>query len=393
MKKTLYSTTALAAAGLLTLGASDAFAQAAAPAAPEKMKLALGGFMTQIVGWSTQSDQYDGAASQTGGRNGYKNFDTKNDAEVYFTGSVKLDNGMTVSLMVQLETDAASANGGNSIDESYLTVAGDFGTFKIGEMDGNANGLAVSGAPFSGATGFASGDIGAWIVKPSSNSASAAPSTNMGPNDNNRIGYITPAFAGFRGGVGYTWGATPSGRTTTGTEGIASNGMPLKSDAEILDLGVAWGGKVSDFDLRVSYIYWNQEGSADSADTTNHNVGADVKYGDWTVGGAWKKIVNKKTSVAGTTSNPEARVWNAGVQYAPAGYAISLGYGDSRSERTTTDKDDDIARRVALGGKYTLGPGVDLVGTVARDSYNSDNQTAASQNVGYAVVGGLAVTF
>ncbi|MCD6074943.1 MAG: hypothetical protein K0Q70_1826, partial [Rhodospirillales bacterium] len=50
MKKTLYSTTALAAAGLLTLGASDAFAQAAAPAAPEKLKLTLGGFMNQYIG-------------------------------------------------------------------------------------------------------------------------------------------------------------------------------------------------------------------------------------------------------------------------------------------------------------------------------------------------------
>ena len=168
MKKTLYSTTALAAAGLLTLGASDAFAQAAAPAAPEKLKIALGGFMTQTIGWSDQKGAFEGATAQTGGRNGYKNFDTKNDAEIYFTGSVKLDNGMTVALTVQLEADAASANGGNTIDESFLTVSGDFGTFKVGEMDGNANGLSIS-TPFSGATGFGNGDIGAWIVRPSTN--------------------------------------------------------------------------------------------------------------------------------------------------------------------------------------------------------------------------------
>lgn len=347
--------------------------------------------MTQTIGWSDQKGSYEGAAAQTGGRNGYKNFDTKNDAEVYFTGSVKLDNGMTVGVVVQLETDAASANGGNSIDESYMTVAGDFGTFKIGETDAATGGLAV-GAPSTGALGFTNGDVGSWIVKPSTNSG-GAPSTSLIPGDENKIAYTTPAFAGFRGAIGYSWGAAPSATTTTGTAPVGSNNLPLKSDQEIMDVGIQWAGTLGDFAIRADYLFWDKEGSAESADTTNHGLGADVKYGDWTVGGSWKKVVAKEGSVAGSTSNPEARVWNVGVMYAPAGYALSLAYGQVNAERTSTDPDDDKSRRVALGGKYTLGPGVDLVGTVARESYKSETDAAAAQNTGYAVVGGIAVTF
>ncbi len=50
------------------------------------------------------------------------------DGEIQFRGETALDNGLTVGVQVELETDAR----GDQIDENYIFVKGDFGKIVAG---------------------------------------------------------------------------------------------------------------------------------------------------------------------------------------------------------------------------------------------------------------------
>ena len=55
MKKALFSTTALAAAGALAFGASDALAQSKA----KPMSISVGGFFNSYMGYAEQSGSFE----------------------------------------------------------------------------------------------------------------------------------------------------------------------------------------------------------------------------------------------------------------------------------------------------------------------------------------------
>ncbi|WP_147165104.1 porin, partial [Pararhodospirillum oryzae] len=77
MKKILFGTTALVAAGLFAGGASAA----------DKIKLSLGGKMEQYFGGV--------GTLEDGGFDDSDGFGMDTDTEVYVKGSTKLDNGLT----------------------------------------------------------------------------------------------------------------------------------------------------------------------------------------------------------------------------------------------------------------------------------------------------------
>ena len=105
MKKILLGSTAIVAAGMI---ASVPSANAAS-----KMKLSVGGYMEQWVGFTSQDD---------GAGQDYSGFSTVSDGEIHFKGKTKLDNGITVGVNVQLEAQ----QGGDQIDEpvsyTHLTL-------------------------------------------------------------------------------------------------------------------------------------------------------------------------------------------------------------------------------------------------------------------------------
>jgi hypothetical protein len=366
MKKTLYSTTALAAAGLLTLGASDAFAQAAAPAAPEKLKLTLGGFMNQYIGYVDQ----DNAASTTH----LKHFDQKSDSEVYFTGSVKLDNGITASVVIQLEADTGTTE---NFDESYLRLDTDLGQFRLGQSDAASLALSVEG-PYVGIN-FYNGDQATWIVNPTTNVAGIG-STTIGGGDDNRVYYITPAIAGFRAGASYAASTSENLQT-----------QPLVTETDITDVALQWAGKVSDFGIRAGTSYWWTEGSSStaSASARNWQVGGDVTFADFTLGSGW----SRKSARDGDTSGADVTSWNIGLVYKPGPWSVGLTHARGDAEGSRAIGGDDEARRWNLGATYAIGPGVTALGQVLYHRYNDEANVATSENKGVAVIGGIQLAF
>src|SRR6185295_11886080 len=115
MKKVLLGTTALLGAGLV---ASPAFAA-------DGIKLGVGGFFKSAY-MMVFDDDSEGEIGNERNTDGFFQ-----DAEVHFTGSTVLDNGLEVGARIELEGE----NAGDQIDEAWIFFSGGFGEVRIGSDD------------------------------------------------------------------------------------------------------------------------------------------------------------------------------------------------------------------------------------------------------------------
>jgi predicted porin len=376
MKKTLYSTTFLATAGILALSSGDAFAQAAAPAA-EKLKIAIGGYMAQYVGFSDQDGDFEKSTAALG--NVRKTFDQKSDSEVYFSGSVKLDNGMTVSVMSQLETQRSTGATGDWIDESYMTVNTAYGDLKLGATDSVGGTLGVS-APSVAFNNPATGDQSNWAIAPSATLANSGGIGIGGADDSNKVTYISPALAGFRVGVTYI----PS---STNTES-----QPIVTETDTYDFALQYSGKFDTVAFRAYGEWFRSNASTETASTENWAIGADVTFADFTIGAGYQDTEGQAAAMGASTSS-DLWAFNVGVKYAPGPYSIGLHYAHREAKDTINDTDEDKHDRITLGAQYVMGPGVTAGVDLFRHKFSDELDTDATENTAWAVVGGIKVDF
>ncbi len=207
MRKTLLATTALAFAGAMAAG--PAMAQST-----DSLEVSVSGYMQQWFGYADRDDGAEGG------------LDTQSDSEIYFTGSVQADSGLTFGVNVQLEANNGpkeythpatgthnNPTGSTNIDESFAWVSGDFGRLEIGARD------AIQARTHTGirevGIGINAGDSHKWIP-------GAYTDTHgywVGMGDNKNVIYITPRVQGLQVGVSYgpdtanesKWPGAPTG--------------------------------------------------------------------------------------------------------------------------------------------------------------------------------------
>ncbi len=193
--------------------ASLAFVSSPAMAA-DMMSVGVGGYMEQWFGYADRDD---------GAKGGFKN---DSDAELYFTGSLESDMGLTFGVDVQLEANngpkeythpATGANnlgtGSTNIDESFAWVSGDFGRLEIGARDSIQARTHVG--PGEVGVGINAGDTQVWI--PGAYFDTYGYWVGMG--DNKNIIYISPRVQGLQVGLSYgadnasenKWAGAPTG--------------------------------------------------------------------------------------------------------------------------------------------------------------------------------------
>jgi outer membrane protein OmpU len=388
MKKILLATTAVAA---VALASGDAFAQSSA-AGP--IRLGLGGYF-QFYGVFGQQD--DGAGEPGAFRH---NFDFKREAEVFFTGQTKLDNGLIVGVDVQLEAESCV----DQIDESYIWFQGNWGRLILGSENSAAYLLAVgapaidanfdgqdpnyrlptllgTGDPRSLAGGGTSG-IDAWVVNVT--------------GDSEKLTYLSPRIAGFRAGVSFTPDNSEEGNTPgsgqISTKGGSFAGMPFNNNrgtwSNVIAAGLNYENKLGPVDLLagVGYEYgFLESGSIPPdifKDRQSGQAGVDVGIAGFHVGGGYYFDNN------GFEDDGDQRSWGLGVTYTMGPLTVGGSYFDSRRDRTTTD---EKLKRVVAGARYTLGPGVDLRGTV--QYYDYEGGSASTDNTAWFGVLGTVLTF
>jgi hypothetical protein len=380
MKKSLYLTSALVAASVLALGSTATMAASKA----KPMKIGVSGSYKALVGYAKQQSAFEVPIGTPTSSNSYNAIDVKTDSEVHFKGSTKLDNGLTVGVGIELESDQASTA---TIDGSYVTIGGGFGTLLLGNSVAASAAMSVN-APNTGAVGTTGPDLSAWVVAPAAVPMGAA-GANIGGGDAAKIRWMSKSFSGFTVGASYV----PSN--------TSSNGMPVNggNSAEVSqqDAAVKYSGKMGASTVNAGFNVWSTD--AGTASVEAWSTGVSVGMGAFTVGMGYKDVdstartaTNAAVATSATSANEEAI--NVGASWAQGATTLSLAYFNSEKPLSTAVAGADEVTKWVLGAKYNMGPGVDLLGTVANVKWQDESSaTAANNNKGVAVIGGIAVAF
>ncbi|WP_417831180.1 porin [Terasakiella sp.] len=378
MKKLLVASTALVA-----------FAAVNSAQAADPIKISVGGYMNQFVGYTDQDED---------GQQDYAEVNINSETELYFRGSTTLDNGLTIGVNIDRYSDRDDAGG----DDVFLQVSSDsIGKIRIGQTKGAAYALSHS-AP-NVALGNNDGDVSDWIARPTQtakldNSASTGETfvysdqtmTADEGNDGQKIVYWTPNFSGFQAGVSY---------------GIQRNGAAIESAVDVggsntrndtaWDAGIAYNGEFSGVSVGADVTYQrNFNGGTTGTlveDREAWRGGLSVGVAGFTIGGSYRSTDNERS-----IKDIDSSGWDLGVSYKTGPYGVSFSYASFEEDSSATATTEDKAKTWVLGGSYDMGAGVTLIGSVFGAEYDdgaTNTVNSTNDNEGFGVVTGLKVSF
>jgi len=400
MKSKLLATSALVAAGVV--GMTDAaFAQA--KVAP--ITAVLGGYHEQTFGYAQNEDGVIGNnLGLTTNSSKPAKWKQSSDSEVWFGGRTTLANGISVGFDVQLEGNTQ----GDQIDESYLFVDGAFGRLVLGSENA-ADYIMHVAAPGAGkAYGPLESSAFDWITRPnnfvaitttagrlvrdspqSDGAFTAGGFTGVG-DDMNRITYYTPRFWGLQAGVSFTPGNIEDASANAGVVDRTSTRAYGWTGA--LNYTNTFGQFMVAASAGISY--WPGADNRSAAQTAgagddiiDYSFGLNLGFAGFVVGGAYRRYD------AGDANINDGHAWNIGVTYTTGPFAVGLSFHEGKAEGLTTTGGEDRYRQLLGSAAYTLGPGVDLIGSIFWIQYENDGGTQADNNEGIGVVGGIRLSF
>ncbi|MFU1478868.1 porin [Roseovarius sp. C7] len=369
MKKHLLSTSAIAL-GLV-----------AAPASAQEWNLDWGGYMNQHVAFADVSGTALPAAGDFDGVGFHSN------SEIHFTPSVTLDNGLTFGINVQFEAENGGG-GADGIDETYMIISGDtLGRIEIGS-ENSAGYNSMVGAPTVTSMAINSPSISAFIPLSATlpfnfSQAGVSASTEVGGNnDVDRISYYTPDFNGLTVGISY---ARNNGGNAVGSH----NNNTAATLEDIFDIGVNYSQTFGTTSVSLAARYGSGEAvAAGASDAETWGIGAQVGFGDFTVGAHYAENDNENVGgAASATGTGNQEGWSFGGTYdAPGAWAFEAltfqGQYDSNGAALAADMEYTAYK---IGASRDMGPGVDW------DIYaiyaEADNKAAAGTEVKGTVIG------
>jgi len=276
---------------------------------------------------------------------------TMNSSYIGFKGSEALGNGLAVAWQIEstvaenagtTNTNAASVYGWANRD-SYIGLAGAFGTIAAGTLTGPARALAASLDVNTGGTGIGANTalLGKFgnVASLSGNGASV-----FDQRFANTIAYITPTVSGFTGVVAYV----PNENRTTST---AAAGSAVNTSGYTAGLNYAQGPITAGY----AWTAVKDSGTAGFATTNligNNRLGAKYDFGTATVGLLWDQ--SKITYTAG--GNEKVTVWYIPVTFAIGGGKLIAQYGQAGNltGSVIAAGTDYKAKHVEIGYEYSL---------------------------------------
>ena len=295
MKKALFATTAIVAAGFATTATSA------------EWETGVSGYYYLGLGLSD-------AAGQDG-------LGIVRDGEIHVNGRLTADNGLTFRARVEVE---AHTQAGDQMDENWGSVSGSFGTIMIGGNDDAVynNHVGVIYAPGARVGYFDPFNI---------TTAGGAFYNRAGfGSDQIGIHYTTPNFMGFQAYGSYH----PSFGTSDGS--LDGNGIFFEG-ADFYAVGASYNGDFGDFGIGLSAGFSDLQGTPGAEMLT---FGANVSFGGFTLAGTFEDdFVGEDIAI--------------GAQYSTGPWTIAGGYTMSDANAGEVDHD------VAVGWvTYAAAPGV-----------------------------------
>jgi len=373
LKKFLFSTTALAAAGAFAFSGD-------ANAAAKPISIGVGGFMSSEVGLGSNASSFEEAAGQAedGVTTKRDSFNTVQDSEIYFTGTTKLDSGVSVSVTVQLESDQHT---GPTIDESYMKLTGGFGDLRLGYVTGAASTLKHT-APMVGVN-LTFGGSDNYISVPSN--VTSGNSTHVSSSgDHAKISYISPRAGGLAVGVAYT----PS---TTVSNLAPAIGGTLGAETQVYEAAVSFEQTVGTTSVKADLEYEHVSGISNNSHGQLRG-GVVVSAGGFTVGGSLSQRKNLNAAKRDTTNTDDIQAYDLGVSYTMGDY--TFGIATARGEQDVGAGVQDSEAKWSVGASYGgLGGGVTIDATYVNADYSDSGSAVLDNNDGHALIGRIGVSF
>ncbi|WP_430437614.1 porin [Oceanibaculum nanhaiense] len=360
MKQLLLGSTALVAAGT----AMGAMAQPALASDP--IKLSVNGYYSNVV---TYSDQ-DGSATD------FKKVAFRHEGEVQFNGETKLDNGLTVGFLANLEiVNTGSTNG--PTDEVFMYFEGGFGKVQLGSKETAAY-LMHYQAPYVG-IGINTPDFA-----PYENNGAPTSTYLVQTNDANKITYFTPQFSGFQLGFSYVPDTTNTDGNTQGFGVLPKGGIGEQEDW--VSLAAAYTREVGGVELGLSAGYefaslGGNDGAGTFDDFKGYSFGANVGFSGFTVGGSYAKFNN------GLSGDNDSKAWDLGVIYETGPWGFGLTYFNGDNEGSNAE-----AKLFDIAASYTVNDGIKFAGGFILGDFDPAPASGADDKA-VAVYFGTFLTF
>ncbi len=366
----------LGSSSLLGIGGVLGAGLFAAPAvAADGIKLSVGGFFREAY-LVVEDDDDEFELGKDRAADGFFN-----DAEIHFTGSTVLDNGLEVGARIELEGE----NDDDQIDEAWVWFAGGFGEVRIGsEDDALANACIV---PPGGTTNFSAfspnqwGANGGFVAAAFSLFTSNSVCTGVDlKGDAQKIVYISPNFAGFQVTASYT----PGGGDETHDDGAGPHiGMP---DHEVFEgrhntsLYATYSYEGDDWGLTAGLGgswqgHAEESGGSHTKEQDFYQAGVNLTLGNFGFG-VVGEYYNDMINITIDSSNLKNDVWvvGGGASYALDAWTFGLQYSHRESDiRQGSGSNFDITQdRGVATVNYALGPGITVDGEIAYTWLDSD---------------------
>ena len=402
MKKHLFSAVLFSAATAFSFPVA-AQTKATVEAFDQPIELQLGGYMTW---YGTYGNQHKNTLTVSNTNVGeYNNFDLMGNAEIYFSGKTKLQNGVEIGAMVQLKAGTDPDTSDHVIDETYMTIDSKIGRIIAGNVKNVSNQMSVT-APSISTLGEQETDFTRVLAVPrrfSYNKATYALLDNI----STKLSYITPTVSDFTFGISLMPGNKTKGKDSDNLLIPDDDGIKLfKYGADAAALYEHDFGK---FNLSASATYTiykpNLHANATRVPAAafmkeknikEYGAGVNVGIGNWTVGGSYH-YTNMSMNTA-AFMNPYANVakgaaWDIGVKYTAGPFETSATVLQSKAESINVNGKKDIYTQYQLSGKYNIIKGISAFMDLAYLNFDSASANKSLSNKGPAVAIGMNLNF
>ena len=395
MKKQLLTTTALVAAGAFAAAAPASAADMKAP-----VKLSVKGYMEYVIGMPSDKDKAPGGPN-------VPSIDNHLESEVWFKGTAKLDNGITIHADTEFEIVGAGAESADDdIDETSMDIRGSFGQLTLGQKD-NAGNQMTTGYAGSWATGVGQSlafDRHDWTDFPTDTHPMKATLLNNadrfngtmndvrlrsgGENDSLQISYFTPRFEGVQVGLSYIpafRGAKAS--ASTGTAGADTSSKYHDGFAFGINYNAKFDG--AGLGLAAGYLTANapENRTVQTEDMSAYVIAARADFGPFRVAAAFKE---NKDTYSGDTQSLSGRMYDVGARYVFGANAVSVGYSSGEVEGHVATPTDHEETGAVFAYRRTLGPGVFWRASLLHSDFTSE---AGMSNDGWAATTSVFLLF
>ena len=378
MKKVLYGTTALLAAGMFT-----ATAEAATP-----LKLTVGGYLNAFVGYTNLSEKdvvFD-----------VNKFALGTDGEIAFNAETKLDNGIKIGAVAEVvigtfASDRTFDDEQGWLDDVYAYVESKYGKVELGATDNVAKKLH-NGAPEVGPLDTAK--IVNWLGLEGAGVSLGSTTVDLESNAR-KVSYFTPKFYGFQVAASYIPGAKKVYAFEIARNGAMAPSTVNRDEADFINayvVSAAYEGKFSGVTVDADVAYGNFKPGSDSPEhnkrAEQYSFGADVGFSGFTIGAGYT------FADVNTHGIKNHKAFEFGAAYENGPYAVSANYFLSKNGKRYDEKGGKL-QKYEVSGKYKLGAGVDAFATFAYLDLNKEARPNDAPGVDkvWTVVTGLALNF